>query len=125
MTQFKDNHFDIGYCSMVLHDMPDRVPMNILCELSRVCKYVVVLDWTSPIPWNKAGVRNRRIEFMVGPTHFAGFRHFVALGGMKAHVDALRKYRQGIEVVFTKKVDSENEELYILDTRNAMRRSKL
>ena len=36
LNEFTDNYFDIGYCSLVLHDMPHRVPMNILCELSRV-----------------------------------------------------------------------------------------
>lgn len=65
LSDIDDNYFDIGYCILVLHDLPHRVPINMLCELSRVCKYLVVLDWTSPIPWNKAGIRNRRIEFMV------------------------------------------------------------
>eukprot|EP00483_Globobulimina_turgida_P011865 UN11887 len=105
--------------------MPHRVPMNILCELSRVCKYIVVLDWNSPFPWNLAGIRNRRIEFMVGPTHFAGFRQFIALGGTTAHINALQKYRNGIKIITSKKVDGDTTELFILNTSSAYRPSKL
>ena len=62
---------------------------------------------------------------MVGPTHFAGFRHFVALGGIKAHIHALLKYRNGIHVIFNRKIDADTQELYIVDTQNANKRSKL
>ncbi|ETO36751.1 hypothetical protein RFI_00311, partial [Reticulomyxa filosa] len=30
--QYQTNQFDIGFCILVLHDMPDRWPMNLLCE---------------------------------------------------------------------------------------------
>ena len=117
LSQFDENAIDIGFCSLVLHEMPRRVPMNILCELSRVCKYVVVLDWIGPdYPWNEVGIRNRRIEYRAGPRHFNGFLHFVKLGGIQAHVKALQKHRRNVKVKFFKKIDQGTMGFYILDT---------
>eukprot|EP01084_Bolivina_argentea_P155586 271136_1 len=126
LSQFKNNEIDIGFCSLVLHEMPKRVPMNILCELSRVCKYMVVLDWVGyPYPWNDAGLRNRRIEFMAGASHFNGFLHFVKLGGIQAHIQSLMKYRSGVNVRMFKKIDKGTMGLYVLDTINAQMASKM
>ncbi len=47
--QFARNDIDIGFCSLVLHEMPRRVPMDVLCELAVICKYVVVVDWVGPV----------------------------------------------------------------------------
>jgi len=126
LEEFEDNYFDIGYLSVVLHDCPDRVPITILCELSRVCRYIAVLDWCTPFPWNSAGVRNRLVEFFVGPKHFAGFRQFLAMGGIDAHVDSLQRHRPGVEVMYSRKIDGETIGYYILDTKDANHRiSKL
>eukprot|EP01084_Bolivina_argentea_P313947 543738_1 len=118
LQQFQNNEIDIGFVSMVLHEMPHRVPMNILSELSRVCQYVVVLDWTGNFPWNKSGIRNRFIEFLAGPQHFAGFKHFVALGGIEEHVKSLKKYRKGIKIRKYKLIDKGTIGFYVLDTSN-------
>eukprot|EP01083_Nonionella_stella_P076685 209100_1 len=126
LSQFKTNEIDIGFCNLVLHEMPKRVPMNILCELSRICKYMVVMDWIGPhYPWNEAGKRNRRIEFTGGPHHFNGFLHFVKIGGIEAHVESLQKYRNGIKIRMFKKIDQGTMGLYILDTANTVMPSKL
>ena len=42
----------------------------------------MVFDFSVPMPWNLAGVRNRVIEFSSGPKHFGGFRYYNRRGGL-------------------------------------------
>lgn len=126
LPQFKRNEIDVGFCSLVLHEMPRRVPMNILCELARVCKYLVLVDWVGPdYPWNAAGINNRSVEYKAGPEHFNGFLHFVRLGGIQAHVESLQKHRKGIKVMFETKMDQGTSAMYILDTIEATKVSPI
>lgn len=124
MKQFKENKFDIGYLILVMHDMPDRVPMNILVECCRVCRYVVVADWVGKkFPFNSvAGIRNGLIEFCVGPKHFAGFKHFIKIGGIEAHIDSIKKYIHGIDdssIIFNKKIDNGTMNLFVINSSQA------
>lgn len=126
LKEFAENYFDIGYSVLVMHDMPDRVPITMLCEMSRVCKYLVIVDWSKNLrKWSKSGMKVTRIEFAVGPKHFAGFRHFLQLGGIEAHIQSLMKYRENVKILLYKTLDSGTFGLYILDTSHAQKVSKL
>ena len=126
LTQFKNNEINIGYSSLILHEMPKRIPMNVLIELARISQYMVILDWIGPhFPYNKAGFRNRYFEFIAGPSHFAGFRHFVKIGGIQAHIKSLMKYMANINIIKYKTIDQHTMGLYILDSSQAILKSKL
>ena len=74
--------FDVATASLGLHEMPAGVRARVLPELLRLAPRVVVLDFAIPMPHNIAGWRNRAIELMAGPRHFAGFRDFARRGGL-------------------------------------------
>ncbi len=105
-----DREFDVATVAMGLHEMPADVRSRALPELLRVARRVVVVDFAVPMPVNGAGIRNRTVEFLAGPRHFAGFRDYTRRGGLPAliedcdaTIDALRSIDRGtltlVEVV--------------------------
>ncbi len=80
--------FDCAAVSMGLHEMPPDVRERVLPELLRVAPRVVIADFAVPMARNRQGVRNRVIEFLAGPSHHAGFRDFMARGGLHPMIAA-------------------------------------
>lgn len=74
--------FDLVTVVMALHEMPAEARLPVLNELARVGRRVMVADFNIPMPWNRAGLRNRLIEFSSGPEHFRGFRDYSRRGGL-------------------------------------------
>ena len=82
LDRWDDGAFDVATIVVALHEMPAKNRVSVLRELARVARRVFVLDYYWPMPWNRAGLRNRAIEFAAGPPHFLAFRSFLAAGGL-------------------------------------------
>ena len=74
--------FDLVTVVMALHEMPAEARIPVLNELARVGRRIMVVDFNVPMPWNRAGIRNRFVEFSTGPEHFRAFRDYTRRGGL-------------------------------------------
>ena len=83
-----DGAFDVATVVLGLHEMPSDIRDRVLPELHRVARSVVIADFAVPMPLNTAGLRNRTIELLAGPRHFAGFRDYTRRGGLPALIEA-------------------------------------
>ena len=82
LQRFAAGEFDVATVAMGLHEMPTAVREQVIPELLCVAAAVLIVDFAVPMPVNRAGVRNRVIEFVAGPRHFAGFRDYTRRGGL-------------------------------------------
>lgn len=80
--------FDVAVVVLALHEMPPDARAPVLRSLGRVARRVLVVDFTAPMPWNLAGLRNRLLEVGAGPEHFGGYLDFARSGGIDPLVEA-------------------------------------
>jgi len=84
LDQFADGSFSIATLVMALHEMPPGVRPQVVGELLRVAKTLVVVDFMAPMRWNPAGLRNRFMELAAGYRHFQYYRDYSSNGGLPA-----------------------------------------
>jgi ubiquinone/menaquinone biosynthesis C-methylase UbiE len=77
-----DGHFDLATMVLVLHEMPTEALLPVLGEVARLARRVLCVDFRAPMPWNRAGLRNRLIEIAAGLEHYRAFRDFQRAGGV-------------------------------------------
>ncbi|AEV30102.1 methylase involved in ubiquinone/menaquinone biosynthesis [Sphaerochaeta pleomorpha str. Grapes] len=78
----KDKEFDVGTCTLALHEMQADMRLMVLKELQRVSKKLIVIDYASPLPHSFAGKGAWFIEKLAGGDHYAGFMEYQHLGGV-------------------------------------------
>jgi hypothetical protein len=83
-----DGEFDYAALTLALHEMPQPARLAILREMRRVARFVIVADYTAPLPRGIAGRLARTIERIAGGAHYAGFRHYQEIGGLKPLLSA-------------------------------------
>ncbi len=79
---FDNDHFDVATLSMALHGMSDGARRETLVEALRVAPKVIVLDYAAPLPTNATAWVLRLVERSSPAVHLAGFRSFLAQGGV-------------------------------------------
>ncbi len=82
LSQFGDKEFDAAFTSMVLHEMPASLRPQVIREMVRVAKNVILADYVVPQPRNSSGFSTFPVEFVAGPSHFKGFLSFYKNGGL-------------------------------------------
>jgi ubiquinone/menaquinone biosynthesis C-methylase UbiE len=83
---FPDGYFDYASISLGLHDKEKSIRYQIISEMKRVVKQdgaLILIDFQVPLPRNVWGVSARAIEFLVGGSHYQGFRDYLANGGLE------------------------------------------
>jgi SAM-dependent methyltransferase len=75
------DHFDLATMVLVLHEMPTEAHVPVLSEVARLARQVLCVDFRAPMPWNRAGIRNRFLEVTAGIEHYRAFRAFQSVGG--------------------------------------------
>jgi len=84
---FDGDSFDASLLLLALHEHTEKERAQMLREAVRVVRpggYLIIADYTVPvhprfhIPWQTV----RLIEWLAGAEHLAGFRDFVARGGL-------------------------------------------
>jgi len=82
---FSEKSFDIVSVSFGLHDKTNKIRDKVVSEMIRVVKSrgsLVIVDFTVPLPRTKWGLIARSLEFLVGGSHYAGFKDFTCTGGL-------------------------------------------
>ena len=83
---FLDGYFDYASISLGLHDKEKPIRYQIISEMKRVVKQdgaLILIDFQVPLPRNVWGVSARAIEFLVGGSHYQGFKDYLANGGLE------------------------------------------
>jgi SAM-dependent methyltransferase len=83
-------------CSLILHEVPQKVRLDILKEAKRVLRNegrILLIDY-HPGPINKAkGLYSKLIinliEFLAGREHYTNYCHFIKNGGLPSLIDLL------------------------------------
>jgi ubiquinone/menaquinone biosynthesis C-methylase UbiE len=83
---FPDNCFDYASISFGLHDKEKPIRYQIISEMKRIVKKdgaLILIDFQVPLPGNAWAVVTRVIEFLVGGSHYRGFKDYLKNGGIE------------------------------------------
>lgn len=82
---FPDGSFDFVSVSFGLHDKPEPLRSQTVSEMKRVVKMggtLVFVDYRVPLARNHWSVLAGVAEFLIGGSHYLGFRQFVISRGL-------------------------------------------
>jgi len=82
---FSDDYFDYSSIMFGLHDKEKPIRDLVIGEMKRVVKHdgrFIIVDFEVPLPVNKWGIFARTIEFLVGGSHYRGFKSYIKGGGL-------------------------------------------
>ena len=83
---FPDGYFDYASISLALHDKEKSIRYQIISEMKRVIKQegaLILIDFQVPLPRNIWALSARAVEFLVGGSHYQGFKDYLANGGVE------------------------------------------
>ena len=102
-------HFDLATMVLTLHEMPSDARTPVLAEVGRLARQVLCVDFCAPMPFNRAGIRNRAMEIAAGVEHYRAFRDFTRRGGVAGLAAAA-----GLEYRHLRTIDARTVELCLL-----------
>ncbi|MBN2281636.1 MAG: class I SAM-dependent methyltransferase [Candidatus Marinimicrobia bacterium] len=82
LSQFPDQKFDYATISMAIHQFPRDLAKQILMEMKRIAKSIIILDYTDKMPKDPAGFFVIFIEWLAGREHNGNFRQYLKQGGL-------------------------------------------
>lgn len=82
LSAFKENEFEYSTISMAVHQFPSQTGKEILKEMARISKSIVIIDYNHPMPINFSGMVVRIIEAMAGKEHHRNFKAYLEMGGI-------------------------------------------
>ncbi len=84
-----DKEFDYATITLALHELSDNLRMDILTEMKRISKNLIIVDYSAPLPKNISGWGSRHIEMLAGGAHYAGFKNYIERGGLPAIINEI------------------------------------
>jgi len=78
-----DQRFDYGVTCMLLHEVSRDTQVMILREMDRLCKKMILVDYTVPLPKSIPGMIGRLIEATITRDHYQNFTAYLAAGGIE------------------------------------------
>ncbi|MEX0983162.1 MAG: class I SAM-dependent methyltransferase [Bacteroidales bacterium] len=89
LSAFSILPFDVATISMAIHQFSPEAGPQILQQLVKISRSVIVVDYACPQPRNFNGFIVRTIERIAGKEHFAHFNAYKRGGGMPGILDKL------------------------------------
>jgi ubiquinone/menaquinone biosynthesis C-methylase UbiE len=84
LSRFNDKQYDYATISMAIHQFELEEGMQILKELSRISKEIIIIDYAFPLPEGFSGMATRIIERIAGIEHNRNFKAYLKFGGLPA-----------------------------------------
>ena len=82
---FPDGYFDYVSVSFGLHDKEKPIRDKVVSEMKRVVKQegaLIFIDFQVPLPKNVWATFAKIVEFLVGGSHYQGFKDYLRNGGL-------------------------------------------
>lgn len=87
---FKKNKLDLATISLAIHQFSPKTALQILTELKRISKQILIVDYASPLPDNIFKPFIQIIERIAGREHSNNFRTFQKIGGISNYLNELK-----------------------------------
>jgi len=82
LSDFEDKEFDLSIISMAIHQFTLEEGLQVLKEIKRVSKRVVVVDYALPVRRGLYNSLTWLIESIAGGDHYRNFKAYMAIGGI-------------------------------------------
>jgi demethylmenaquinone methyltransferase/2-methoxy-6-polyprenyl-1,4-benzoquinol methylase len=82
LSMLTDQKFDIAVMILMIHEIENPIRLQVLSEIKKCARQLILLDYTDKIPYNFWGIAVRVIEYFAGREHYANFRDYIARGGI-------------------------------------------
>ena len=82
LSCYADKEFDMAVTSMAVHQFDSDLTVNILAEMKRIARRVVIADYNHHMPrgWGRSVAWS--MEHLAGGAHYRNFRTYMRLGGI-------------------------------------------
>jgi len=90
LHQFAENEFDIATISLAVHQFDTNTGLQILKEMKRISKKILIIDYTCPLPANYYRHFIWFIEWMAGGSHYKNFKTYQKSGGIEPYLGHLK-----------------------------------
>jgi SAM-dependent methyltransferase len=82
MVDLADNSYDLAIICYIIHELHRPNQIKLLQEAWRVSRSSILVESSSPLPWNVVGLIKRVIEYGFGWEHYPQFHNFLDGGGL-------------------------------------------
>ena len=82
LNSILDGEFDIAVTSLVIHEMPMGIRLQVLTEMRRIARQLILVDWEANQRTLWRRISTHFIERMAGREHYRGYRSFTKTGGI-------------------------------------------
>jgi ubiquinone/menaquinone biosynthesis C-methylase UbiE len=82
LSSIKKDSFDVATMTLALHQFDPDLRKQILSEMKRVARKIIIVDYAVPLPVNFTGIGSRVTEFLAGKEHNQNFKSYYKLGGL-------------------------------------------
>jgi SAM-dependent methyltransferase len=82
LSCYKDGEFDVAVTSMAIHQFDADLAINILSEMRRISKKIIITDYNCPMPKGTSRSLAYGIERLAGGDHYRNFRLYMKSGGI-------------------------------------------
>lgn len=104
--EYSNETFDLIISMLTLHEMPQNVRSNVLCEMIRVLKRegrILIIDFhPGSIQFPKGWMYKAVIyffELMAGLEHFRNFRKFMTINGIPGLIEIRKLTMENVKIV--------------------------
>jgi len=89
LSPFNTNEFDVATISLAIHQFDTQTGLQILEELKRIAREILIVDYASPLPANYYRHLTLFIEWLAGGDHFRNFKTYQEFGGIDTYLEQL------------------------------------
>ncbi|MFH0841226.1 MAG: class I SAM-dependent methyltransferase [Bacteroidota bacterium] len=81
LSCYGNRQFDFAVTSMAVHQFPEELAVQILREMGRISKRVIIADYNCPMPYGFSKSLAYGIEYMAKGDHSRNFMNYMKRGG--------------------------------------------
>jgi len=82
LSAYHESEFDIAVTSMAVHQFDEDLALNILREIKRISRKVIIADYNCPMPYGFSKSFAYGIESIVKGDHYRNFMNYMSRGGI-------------------------------------------